>query len=219
MRIAIALCLVAVTTAAAYAGEGPRHELSLGSSTRALRSSSANAVTADSLGGGSVGYAHALDLDIFPRLALWLEGSFGWGGVDGVMFQTLTTEVDAIAFTAGGRARYTLHRNVHASARLELGTARARLAIRDDQGHTATDKGWGVTSSAGLGLELLAVARPRFSLGLRAELGYVATSAVSLVATPEGERNNTLQLEMTAAGLGSLDLSGPAFGASVVSQF
>ena len=54
---AIVLLLVCST---AYAGT----ELSVGSSDRALRSSSADAVTGDSLTGGQLGLAHQLHIDL-----------------------------------------------------------------------------------------------------------------------------------------------------------
>jgi hypothetical protein len=44
-------------------------------------------------------------------------------------------------------------------------------------------------------------------------------SSIDMTAKPESESNGTLHLEMTAAGLGSLNLSGSTFSASIVSQF
>ncbi len=217
MRTA-ALLTVLLATTAAHAGGA--NELAIGSSSRGLHSDSANAVTADSLGSGTIGIGRALAIELVPGLRLSAIGNFSWGGADGQMFQTMTTELDTLAFTAGGRARYPLRtRYVVATARLDIGMARAALAIRDGSGHTASDHGWGATSTAAAGLELYAVATSRFKLGLRLELGYTATSNVELVATPETQSEGTLQLEMTAASLGSLDLSGSFLGMSVVSQF
>ena len=213
MRIAIALVLLSST---AYA---ERNELSYGGGFRALHSSSANAVTEDSLTGGQLGYAHALDLSLLPDLELWAQAGFGWGGTDGTMFQTLSTDVSTINFTAGGRARYELHRLAIASAHIDLGTARAAFSLRDGAGHTASDHGWGAITSVGAALDLFAIRRKRFALGVRVDLGYVYASGIDLVATPESSSDGTLQLEMTAAGLGSLDLSGPTFNAALVSTF
>lgn len=213
MRIAIALLFISTT---AYA---ERHELSYGGGFRTLHSASANAVTEDSLGGGQLGYAHALDLSLLPNVALWAEANFGWGITDGTMFQTLSTDVSSISFTAGGRARYELHRLAVASAHIDLGTARAAFSLRDDAGHTASDHGWGAVTSVGAALDLFAIRSKRFALGLRVDFGYVYASGIDLVATPESSSDGTLQLQMTAAGLGSLDLSGSTFGVSAVSQF
>lgn len=213
MRIAIALVFLSTT---AYA-EG--NELTYGGGFRALHSSSANAVTEDSLAGGQLTYARALDLPLIPDVALWAEAGFGWGGTDGTMFQTLSTDVSSLSFTVGGRARYELHRLAAASAHIDLGTARAAFSLRDDAGHTASDHGWGAVTSVGAALDLFAIRSKRFALGLRIDLGYVYASGIDLVATPESSSDGTLQLPMTAAGLGSLDLSGSTFCASLVSQF
>jgi hypothetical protein len=56
-------------------------------------------------------------------------------------------------------------------------------------------------------------------VGLRFELAAVATSSIPLIATPDSGSDDTLRLEMTAASLGELNLSGPSFAASIVGQF
>lgn len=215
MRALLALLLLSST---AYAGD---HEVSIGSAVRALRTDSANALTEDSLGGGQLGYEHALDLPLLPGVELWATGTFGWASADGTMFQTLTTTVDTLSFTVGGRARYPFGRWLNATARLDLGTSRADVALRDDASHTAADAGWGVLTQGALGLELMLFRSRRsgFTLGFRAELGYVAASPISLTATPESGSDDTLQLEMSAASLGSLNLSGPVFAGALSSQF
>ncbi len=217
MRAFIILTLLASSTA--YAGD---NELSLGPSTRALRTDSANALTEGSLEGGLLGYERALDLPLVPGMSIWATGTFGWGGADGQMFQTLSTSIDTLAFTAGGRARYPLVRWLNATARVDLGMARAAVGLSDTAGHTAADSGWGAIAQGALGLEvvLLRSRTTRFTLGLRAELGYIAASPVSLTATPEsGSDDDTLHLEMSAASLGSLNLSGKVFAVSITSQF
>ncbi len=215
MRALIALALLTTT---AYA-EG-MNEISVGPETRALRTDSANALTENSLDGGNLGYARALDLPLVPGVALWATGTFGWGAADGTMFQTLTTQIDTLTFSVGGRARYPLARWLRATARIDLGTARAAVALRDEAGHTAADSGWGATAQGALGFEVLLMrARSRFNLGVRCELGYIAASPISLAATPESGSDGTLQLAMHAASLGSLNLSGPVFALAVSSQF
>jgi hypothetical protein len=217
MRCLIAVFVIAGSAGLAHAGN---NELSLGSTSRALRSTSANAVTAESLSGGALAYARDLQLDVLvPGLALWAEGTFAWGDARGMMFQTLSTELDALVLTAGGRAHYALHARVVASARVGLGFSRAALAIRDANGRGAADSGWGAATTGGLGLELRAIDRPQLTLGLRLEVGYTLTSAVAFTAMPPSSDDGTLQLPMTTAGLGSLDLSGSQLAVSLVSQF
>jgi len=213
MRIAIALVLL---TTLAHAGD---NEVSVGFSDRALRTSSANAVTRDSLAGGTLGYARGIDVAPLPGLSLRAEGNFAWGEADGVMFQALGTELRTLAFTVGARAVYELVPHIVASARLDVGAARAALAIRDDAGHSARDNGWGALTQAALGLDLYALYRPRLTLGFRFELGYIATTSIGMTATPDSSSDDTLQLQMTAASLGGLNLSGPVLAGSFVSQF
>jgi hypothetical protein len=100
-----------------------------------------------------------------------------------------------------------------------VGMTRASLMLEDEEGHSASDSGWGPLAQFGLGLDVYAVNRPQFSFGLRLELGYVAMAGIDMTAKPETESDGTLQLEMTAAGLGSLNLSGSTFSAAIVSQF
>ncbi|HEY5922280.1 MAG TPA: hypothetical protein VIV11_11445 [Kofleriaceae bacterium] len=213
MRSLIALLLL---TASAHAGN---NELTYGGTSRALRTSSANAVTGDSLVGGELRYARRLGHGFIPHLELWTHGTFAWGTADGTMFQTLGTDLDALTLALGAQVRYDLHHRITASARLDLGTTRAALVISDDMGHTARDHGWGATTAATLGLDFYAFHGARYALALRFELGAVATSSIPLTATPDTASEDTLQLEMTAASLGSLNLSGPVIAASLVGQF
>ena len=208
MRASIIMVLFA-----ASAAHADGNEITAGGGSRALRSTSADAVTSDSLGMGALGYAHALDIGPVPRLALWAEAGFDWGSADGTMFQTMTTHVTSQMFVAGVRAHYTLHRLIDATARLDLGTARAALSI-----DSASDSGWGAVAQGALGVDLYAEHTPSFGIGLRAELGYTATSAVAL--TPHTDSpSDTLKLQMTDASIGHLDLSGPWFAVSLIATF
>ena len=214
MRTALLLVLLTTT---AHAGN---NELMITESARALRTSSANAITEDGLFGVSFGYARRLPIVVGP-LALWGHASFDIGMADGTMFQTLTTELDTLGGSAGIRAQYNLWRErLIASARVELGMMRASLDLHDDADHSAGDHGWGATSSAAAGLDVVAISRRSvLSLALRFEVGATATSSIPLTAIPAETTDNTLELAMTAASLGSLNLSGPWFAASLVGQF
>jgi len=216
LRTTIALLLLAPLVSTAYAGD---NEVSLTETGRALHTDSANAVTDSGMITGTLGYARRIDIPVVEDLTLWATGNFTWGGTAGEMFQTMTTDVGTLMFAAGGRAQYQLHRLVAATARLDVGTTRASLTLQDEEGHTATGKGWGPMSQIGLGLDLYAVNKPNFSFGLRLELGYVATGSIEMTPEPASQSDGTLQLQMTAASLGSLNLSGGTFAASVVSQF
>ena len=203
------LIILLIATATAHA-DG--NELWFGGGTRALRSTSADAVTSDSLGIGALGYEHALPVEI-PRVALWAEAGFSWGAADGNMFQTLKTHLDTQLFVVGARAHYRLHRLIDATARVDLGTARTALWVND-----ASDAGWAAVAQGAVGLDLFAARSPGFGIGLRAELGYTATSGVAL--TPHSDQQgDTLQLKMAGASIGHLDLSGPWLAISLIGAF
>jgi hypothetical protein len=213
LLISLALPLVATTAWA----DG--HELTIGSSTRALRSSSADALTGDSLVGGSASLARAIDLRLpLDHLALWAQVGIDWGGASGTMFQTLATEVGGVALTGGARLRYTPLAHLAASAELGVGSERASVTLTDGAGHEASDHGWGGIARGALALDVLAVDTPGFVIGVRIELGYLAASGIELVPR-RAQPDNTLQIPMTEASLGSLDLGGPYAHAGLLAQF
>lgn len=213
MKSALLLLAAMAGSAAADA----KNEVSIGSFDRAMHASSANAVTTDSLGGGVLGYARAIELGLSPKLQTWATGGFAWGGADGKMFSTLTTELDTLAFTAGGRARYAVLRHVQVGGRVDVGMARAGLTLREGN-RELYDKGWGLTATGAAAVDLLAWSSPTFSFGFRLELGYTVTSAIEL-APAEANDSSTIQLEMSQASLGHLDLGGKFFSLTLLSQF
>jgi hypothetical protein len=209
MRV-LALLLICST---AYAG----NELSIGSTNRALRSSSADAVTGDSYIGGQLAFAHDLRFGS-PPLRIAVTGALAWGGADGTLFD-MTTELGQSAYVVGVRARYTLVPHLAAGAAVQVGAAHTSLSLTDAMDRTVSDSGWGGIAEGALGLDLLAVDGDRFKLGMRIELGYVAAAAVGLAGRSARPDDGTLRLQMTQASLGSLDLSGPYAAVSVVSDF
>jgi hypothetical protein len=211
-------CALALGAAAPAARAEVHNELLLGTWNRALRSSSANAVTEDNLTGGALAYGRDLGLRPIPRLAVWATGAFTWSGAAGTLFRTLDAEVGQLELSAGVRARYALHARVVASARLDLGAARTSLELMDNTGATAEDARWGAVGTAAVGLDLLAAAGPRFSLGLRLELGYTAAQAPELTLTPTGGGDEAMPLPMHQAAFGHLDLGGRWLGLSLVAQ-
>lgn len=216
MRAVSILLLLLAGTARADAD----HEAFLGSHIRALRTSSANALTDDSIAGPVFGYAYRLPKGVIPKLDLWGTGTFTFGFVDGQMFQTLTTHVTSIQMSAGIRARYALWRDyVVANARLDLGAQRASMSLEDMAGHDARDAGWGAVSTAALGLELSPFVLRRVVVGFRAELGYVAAQGIGLTAKSEGAPEDTIELDRMAASIGQLDISGRYFSFALMARF
>lgn len=220
MRVLTGLLLATAAAAATTAHADTNHdELWLGGGSRALRTPSANALTSDNLPGASLGYARDLGLGLasLPGLAVWAEAGMTTGSAKGTMFQTMATDLSALGLTGGLRIRYSLHRLIAASVRAGLGAQRVDLGITD-QDASASDHAWGTVASVGAALDLFAVVRPPFGVGLRADFGYVMARPIAL--TPHSETSgDALPLPMTALPLGSLDLSGPTFAVSLVGQF
>src|SRR5215510_6575447 len=100
MRIPAILTLCAAAATAAHADPN-RNELSLGGNIRALRSSSANALTGDNLSGVSIGAARDLGLSPLPDVSLWAEAGLVADAADGTVFQAMSTAIGEIALTGG----------------------------------------------------------------------------------------------------------------------
>ena len=210
-----AIFLLAAAATAAHAD--PNDELTLGTQTRALRSSSADALTDQGYVGGQLSFARRLESPQ-PLLQLWATAGFDWGGASGEMFQTLTTNIGSVGFTVGGRARYVVRPHLAVSARLDLGEQHVSLELADQNGRTASDAGWGLLAKTAAAVDLFAVDNQGFALGLRAEIGYVAARGV--VLAPKSPHDDTQLSIMTGgASIGHLDLGGPYFSISAVSQF
>lgn len=216
---ALAAAAAATLLATAAPARANVNELAIGTGSRSLRSDSANAVTADNLDGGELGYARALKLG-YHEVRVWATASFGWAGATGTMFQTLATKLDEQSLGVGVRARYRLHPRVAVSGRVALGTTHAALELTQ-AGRRLSDGGWGATTTAALGLELTAITTPRFKLGARFEYGYVAAQGVELAPREEMTSTdaNVIMLPAIDASLGKLDLGGRFFTVSLVSQF
>ncbi|MBV8757317.1 MAG: hypothetical protein JO257_08590 [Deltaproteobacteria bacterium] len=205
MKILLSLLLA---TSVAHADT----ELSLGSTDRALHSSSANALTDSSLIGGQATVAHLL----LPNV--WVTGSASIGGTSGTMLQ-MTTSVVQEAFQAGVRGRYPIAGPLSAIARADAGVSNTDLTLDNASYQTLTDHGWAPLASGALGFELAGRLNPGIEMGFRFELGYVACAPVELSAKTHPADDGTIRLPMSQASLGSLDLSGKYAAASWLVRF
>jgi|GEM_PF-2485753 len=212
----LVLAAVVPLVSVASAAPGRDDELSFGGGARALRSASANALTDDNLGGVAFGYARELAV-LGPDLGVWAEAGTTIDAARGEMFQIMVARLGVVDLTAGLRVRYALHRRLSASARVSGGAQRTSVEISGN-GARATDSTWGAMVATTLAVDFLAVAAPRFGLGLRAELGYVRAQAQS-ITLHDDTASTALQLPLMDAALGRLDLSGPTLGVSLISQF
>ena len=214
MRVLLVLALLAGTAHADV-----DHEILIGSHIRSLHTSSANALTDDSLAGPVFGYAYRLPLHL-PKLQLWGTGTLLIGIGDGEMFQTLETSINTLQMSGGLLARYALWRNfLVANARLDLGAQRIDVSLEDMDDHVARDTGWGATSTAAIGLELNPLAFRSFGFGFRIEYGYTVNQGIELTAKSKGAPEDTIELDRMAASLGHLDLGGRYLSFTVTTRF
>jgi hypothetical protein len=136
------------------------------------------------------------------------------------MFTVLATDLFDTTITAGVHLRYRPVRNIGVSAGIAIGAQHASLSITDTMDHTASDTAWGAVARASTQIDLLAIDLPRFSFGLRMELGYLFSQGIEL--TPTEQRTDdadTLHIPMSEASLGHLDLGGAFINVGLVSQF
>jgi hypothetical protein len=215
-RILVSLVFLAGAASAAHAGG---NEVSVSASNRALRSPSADALTGDGLGGGAMAFARDLGSFLVPRLRVWARAGIAWGDVQGDMFQTMGTDVSTFELAVGARARYELVRRLSATARVDLGAAHTSLTLTPESSDPLTSARWEPVTTAAIGLDVLAIATPRFGLGVRAELGYVEAAAAPMSLKTENGDDGTLRLPATMASFGHLDVSGPTFAFGVYTQF
>lgn len=211
------LLLSLLVTSTTYASN---NEVELGSTTRAMRSSSADALTGDSLVGGGIDIGRRLVIDLPRRFSLWSDAGVTWSGATGEMFSVLATDLFDTTLTAGLHLRYTPVRNLAVSAGVAIGAQHAELSITDSMGHVASDAAWGAVARASIKLDLLAVDFTRFACGVRIELGYLASQGIALVPTEQRTDDaDTLHIPMSEASLGHLDLGGAFIHVGLVSQF
>ena len=214
MRAILIVMLLATTASAG------NDELTFGSNIRALRSSSADAVTGDSLVGAALGLGRALDLELPHHLTVWSDAGIAWSGAKGSMFSVISTDVFDMTITAGAHLRYQPLHYLAASAGVAVGAQHASLSLTDSMDHTASDTAWGAVARAAVQVDALAVDLPRFSFGLRGEFGYLAAQGIELVPIQErSDSSDTLHIPVTEASLGHLDLSGIYASIALVAQF
>ena len=213
---ALAASILLLTAGTAYAGD---NEITYGGWGRALRAPSADATTGDSLGGGELMYARALDLPIADHLRVWAEAGMIFGGATGEMFQTMDTSISTVAFIAGAHVRYSLARDyIAVGAHLDAGAAQASLKLTDGD-TTLSDSGWGSLVTAAVDVDLYAYRGRRFSIGVRASVSYTKTQSIGLTMHRDGADDGTIKLPVMDTSFGHLDLSGPSAGGALIGEF
>lgn len=224
-RTSLFLVVALVIAAARAAHAGPAWRVDAGNSTRWLGSTSAASLTTETLATANFGAERTVAVVHAPfGIPVELAGGVGvsFGSVTGTVFQTLATEIDAADFVAAAHATAHVSSRIAISGRASLGAARAAVTVTDMYSLGLTpvdDHGWGSVSAASLGAEFAPVATRRFRLGVGAEVGYVATSAIAMHAYPGDRPDGDLAIATTYASIGHLDLGGWALRFSVHAAF
>lgn len=216
----ISILLAAVFSAALVGAPGraqaDRYDLSLGSSTRRMTSSSVDALSDGSMVAFSMTAAMALNGVRVPFVdRVYLDGTFEAGAMNGTSFQTLDTHTSLISTALGARLGRDLSARWSVHGRASLGLARVGVTLSDSfmGGPTLGDAGWTGTAYVGAVSDYLVAERrgsqsASFGLGLRVELGYLAALPKQLDARPDVDRpDGAILIPETAASLGDLDLS------------
>lgn len=225
LRIQLSLAAALALVAAGSAHAEPAWRVDIGSSTRWLGSTSAASLTTDNLSTANFGAEHRIATVTAPfAIPVEIAGGVGvsFGSSMGTVFQRLSTEIDTTELVAAAHATAHLGNRVALSARASLGASRVAVTLADLYTTELTpvdDHGWGTVSAASLGAEFAPVALQKFRLGVGAEVGYVATSAIALHAYPSDRPDGDLSIATTYASIGHLDLDGWAFRFSVHAAF
>lgn len=209
------------------AASAQQYELSIGSTTRYMGSDSVDALTADSsMGMFSIAAGFHLNQVHLPLFDLLADVSLDTGTFGGTTFQRIQSESRVTTGMVGARLRWTVSPRGSFYGRAMLGASRVSLSLEDMASSAALgDAGWSASTYLGGGVELLPArlvrnGHERFSLGVRLEGGYFASTSVKMRAVSTDDKGaNVLRLPTTMASLGSLDPSGWSLRFAVVTRF
>ena len=102
----------------------------------------------------------------------------------------------------------------------------AEGSFHEETAAVLRDSAYVGTSYASAGLEFMPIRSRdadgvvKFAIGLRAEIGYVASTSAEMHANPDhGGGGNTLRIATAPASLGSLDASGRTYRIGLVGRF
>lgn len=227
----VRLVLAAAGALCCFAGpaSADRYELSLGSSTRYMHSSSVDALSGDdSAGVFSMAVGFKLDRPRIRDLDLLADLAYEGGTATGTTFQRMHSETSMHSALLGARLRWNVSERGSFYGRAALALTRLRLDLIDAfaDGPQVGDRGWSGGVYLGGGIEVLPIRtvrdqRERFALGFRLEGGYLATSAVDMRAVPRGQEvmDGAIRIPTEFTSLGDLDISAVSMRFAVVGRF
>lgn len=210
---------------------GPAHadrfELGLGTSNHFLASSSVDALSEDGMTAGSITAAMKIPWLRLAGFDALIEANLDTGSLSGRSFRTMRSDTSLRVTTVGVRVRRAIWRRVIGHAGVGLGAARVSLRLEDaaSRVEAISDRAHAVAGYLGAGGDVL-LARLRrddgshkFTLGLRAELGYHSIAPVRLLGSTGERDDDVIRIPATATSLGELDLSGWTMRFGVVTRF
>jgi hypothetical protein len=217
LPIALALAAVAAADAPALADDaGSTWTIDIGTQTRYFGDTSAAALTPEPMLGPQLTVGRHLVGLPGPRGGFDLAGFIRvtGGQASGLIFNSLGTQVDQLAFTGGARLDLAVWRGFGASAKLDLGAARTAVVIGDNLGAMAPvdDSAWGFLGAATLGVKYDGVVRGHYTIGLAFDVGYTVAAPVALHAYPRSRPEEELSISTMYTGLGALDTRGLTLG-------
>ncbi len=224
----LALAVLGVVLAQAPA-HAERFDLSIGSTVRYARSASVDALSADDAHSFfSLIGAVRLDRPLIPGFDLFLEGTFETGSIEGTSLRRIDSSTGITGAMVGGRVQRSLPRRITGFARVGFGMSKMSLSLTDRLGGAATlrDSAYVGTTYVAAGLEFLPIRRRdaggavRFAMGLRVEVGYLASTSAEMYANPENDGDDSaLRIPTAPASLGTLDASGRTYRVGLVGRF
>ena len=146
-----------------------------------------------------------------PAIAVAALVDVDTGGLDGTMFQRLSTSLGSADFSAGVRATAKLRYHTTVGARATVGATRASLRVSDMYMAGAVpidDAGWGSVAALAATANFEPLISPHVNLGFSVDVGYVATSGVELHAYPSDRPDANHSIDTAYASIGHLDLQG-----------
>lgn len=192
----------------------PGWTIEMGSATRWMRDRSAGAITTEPLSSFVLSAERRITTFELPHglaLDLGIEATWANGAANGTIFQTLTTDLGDNEWLGGVHASARVWHTLGVSARAAAGVTRTDLAIAPEQDpamKSVDDHGWGRIATATIGADFQPVHTRAFALGVGMELGWVATSAVTMHAYPSDRPDPDLSIETAFASIGHVDLGG-----------
>jgi hypothetical protein len=219
MRKMITLAALAAVASLAAGGRAQAREweASGGYAIHVLASPGLDAAaTSDVISFGELGVGVELlrDLPLVDRLlveARWQEGS-----TSATDFDLYDASMTFDQLELGVRAVRLVVPHVRVFARADVGGVRGALTIRGlgELGGGLADSDWALSGYAGAGLDLAAYQQnaedphPDFAFGLRLELGYQVTGALSFDGHADTPEAAAPPLATSAAPLGDVDAGG-----------